>query len=611
MQIAIVGLGPWGLCALQCIVAQARQAGAGPLTLHIVEPSTPGVGSYELSLPDFLVMNNACAEIALPPLHDAAAGPPAGLYEWAVGQGYRWRGRSCTSDAAGTPIQREDFLPRRLMGEYLHGYYRQLLQLCPEGVEVKLHRSTVLDIVAQGNGAELLMLADGTQLRVGQVILTLGTAGNLPQSSPVEDVQWLAPYPASAYLAAVTPAARVAVGGMGLVATDVVMTLSEGLGGSFDAVDGRTVYRPSGREPTIYLVSRTGLPFYPKSTAPSQVPDRAQAFVLTPARIDRLLSRGRAGIDFAADVLPLLLREMSARYYLQALVGQSGAAESRRWAERLRACPGLADFDGLIERLAQQFGAFDPAMLFYGERIGAATDVEFERRVYAAVVSQLQPRSTQGPIHAACETFRALRDAVRTMVEHGRLSLDSYRDFHHRLRGNINRLVSGPPAWRLQQLLALMDAGILRIPFGPEPRIQAVPQSGRYRISSTQLFQPRTQEIDLLVRGYLDEPRLGATASPLLAALHRRGRLNPCRYGDCEVGSVDITADGNPLDRDGRVQSRLWIFGAVTEGTLFATHYIPSPSRGARAYRDIDRCVAAIFATARTGAQRHTALLQA
>jgi hypothetical protein len=182
------------------------------------------------------------------------------------------------------------------------------------------------------------------------------------------------------------------------------------------------------------------------------------------------------------------------------------------------------------------------------------------------------------------------------VVEHQRLTLASHLEFHGRLAGNINRLVSGPPAWRLRQLLALIDAGVLQVPFGPAPDIRApAHDGGPYLIASTWLNEPCEREVDLLVRGHLEAARLESTASPLMSALYRRGRLAPLRYDDIQVGSVEINPDGNPIALDGCVQRRLWFFGAATEGALFSTHYIPSPHRGARAYNDIDRCIAKIF----------------
>ncbi|WIH04874.1 FAD/NAD(P)-binding protein [Xanthomonas translucens pv. graminis] len=596
IQIAVVGLGPWGLCALERIVFHARASRLAAITVHVVEPFTPGTGIYEESLPDYLVMNNACGDIGLARLWRHGAEQETRLYDWAVSHGYRRFGRDYRKDPAGVPITPEDFLPRRLMGEYLRWYYRELLDSLPPTLKIRLHRTWARALLPGKDGGEEVWLDSGECLSVDHVILTFGNADAVSNPPADDAARGMSPYPVSAYLPGVSAETRVAVTGMGLVAIDVVMTLTQGMGGRFEECGERVAYHPSGREPSIFLISRSGLPFRQKSTAVSQVAARKAAFVFGPPAIDRLLARGKAAIDFVADVLPLLLREMSARYYVQAVYEAKGELESRQLAQRLRNASCLADFDAAIDGLARCFGTFDPSGIFYGECLESACSAGFQQAVCDAILREITPSARSGPENAACETFRVLRDSVRTVVEYGRLSFDSHQQFHSQIRGNIQRLTSGPPAWRLRQLLALIDAGVVQLPFGPSPAIHPPAREGEdFRIASTHLARPCVERIDLLIRGHLDTPRLGASASPLLASLHRHGRLVPARYGDTEVGSVDITTDAHPIDRQGRVQERVWVFGAITEGTLFSTLYIPSPKRGVRAYQDIDRCVSTLL----------------
>jgi hypothetical protein len=494
------------------------------------------------------------------------------------------------------PVAPGDFLPRRVMGEYLHWYYRTLVAHLPPGVRVRHHATAALDITPGPDGGETIALGAGGLLSVDHAILTFGHVANRPPSS---GQSMHPPYALGEDARLAGAASTVAICGMGLVATDVVLMLTQGRGGRFEQHGERLRYLPSGREPSLRLVSRSGLPYRAKSTRVSQVPGRQQGFVFNTEAIAALRARGPAAIDFRAEVLPLLYREMSVRYHLQALQEAGDGAAAERWAGRLRGLRRLCDVDDAIATLAcgaAPAGPFDPAALFHGEAPDCASAQAYQRHFCASIGADLAPSERSGPLNAACETLRVLRDGLRAVVEDGRLTLASSRDFHGRLRNDINRLVAGPPDWRLRQLLALADAGVLRVPYGPAPRIE--PAGGRWRIASTRLAEPHAEEVDLLVRGYLEDPRMDASASPLLDALYRAGRLNPWRYDDADkssVGSVAMDADEHPLDRDGRAQPRLWLFGALTEGARFFTHYIPSPSRGTRAYRDIDRCVAAML----------------
>jgi methylaspartate mutase epsilon subunit len=65
----------------------------------------------------------------------------------------------------------------------------------------------------------------------------------------------------------------------------------------------------------------------------------------------------------------------------------------------------------------------------------------------------------------ALETLRALRDTLRMAIEFRGLTLSSHLDFVANLQSRFARLVAGPPVFRSHQLLALVDAGILKLPF--------------------------------------------------------------------------------------------------------------------------------------------------
>ena len=178
---------------------------------------------------------------------------------------------------------------------------------------------------------------------------------------------------------------------------------------------------------------------------------------------------------------------------------------------------------------------------------------------------------------------------MRSVVEQGGLSLDSYLDFNADICSRIHRLVAGPPALRSRQMLALMDAGVLRMPYGPapgygsgSPAIRDRPRT-RTRISSTAFEQPYRRDVDVVIRGHLEEPRIDGSASQLLTQLYNRGRVSQFRYGEVTVGSVDLTPDSHPIDIDGRPQPRIWMFGVLTEG--FRHFTTTSRRRGAGSAR--------------------------
>ncbi len=615
MRIAIVGLGPWGVCALERIVSGARHgmSAGSEVLVHVIEPATPGSGVYDVTLPDYLLLNNPCGQLSLYPIASEDDQPcyGVGLFDWAVARGYRWVGDRCVIDRSGAPIEPHHFLPRRLMGEYLQWFYRALLAGAPPCVKIFHHQSSAVDIVSKRRGAEEVFLSDGTSIRADHVIVTSGhTANHDPEggSVPAE----LLPYPVAPYVEGVPAGANVAVSGMGLVAVDVMIALTVGRGGRFVERDHGLEYRPSGREPIINMFSRSGLCFTAKSVTGVDRTDVYKPLICTPEALDELSGRAtgtRRLVDVRSELLPLMFAEMSARYYAQVAYQADAIDEAVMIRAQLRRAWERGEFHRMLDRIAARYGRFDAEALFFGHQPRYSSSDDYEQFVYSSVVADLKEAEVpQGnsPEKSAAEVFRIFRDPMRTVVEQGGLSLESYLDFNADIVSRIHRLVAGPPALRSRQLLALMDAGLVRTPFGPAPAQGPVldkPDRGpdapaQTRIASTAFDRPYAKEMDYVIRGHIAEPRIDRSASELLTRLYQSGRVSQFRYGSVPVGSIDLTADSHPIDLHGRVQDRVWVFGVLTEGVRHFTHYIPSPKSRIRAFEELGMCIAEITGVA-------------
>ena len=199
------------------------------------------------------------------------------------------------------------------------------------------------------------------------------------------------------------------------------------------------------------------------------------------------------------------------------------------------------------------------------------------------------------PVKAAQEVLRILRDQLRSVIEFGGLSLESYIDFQSNVRGRINRLEAGPPPLRSQQLL-----GPARCRRGPRPLGTRPGGAGHGRRPREPPLHParpavRQSRSNGVVRGHLDLPSLARSSSPLLSRLYAKGRLTQLSYGDTAVGSVAISEDFHPYDAEGRLQPHLSLLGVLTEGVRYFTHYLPSPRSRLRAVLDAQHCVEGII----------------
>ena len=600
-EFAIVGLGAWGLCVMERTVSRARTT-SNAVRLHVIEPGQLGGGVYATSQPDYLVLNNPCGQLSLytSPEGDGDRPYALGLHEWAVGQGYRLVDYHCVIGTEGRQILATDYLPRRPMGEYLAWFYQALLSDMPDNLEVVRHYAAATDISPEIGGRERISLDDGTTVSVDHVVLTSGHTYNDDPVVEASDVHYLRPYPVEYFDTCVAPGSPVAIAGMGLVGYDLLTALTIGRGGTYDDVGDRKHYRPSGREPRIVLYSRSGVPYCAKSAHGVDPTGDYQPLVCTPERFRELThpvgAVRRRRVDFRSDLLPLLYAEMQVRFYTHAAFLKGGAAANAEVRQKLATGWELGTFERAIEDLKPAYGDFDPAShVFADEGAHFESSDEYQAHVYDMIATDLDEALAVGgsPVKAAQEVTRILRDQLRGVIEFGGLSLESYVDFQSNVRGRINRLEAGPPPLRSQQLLGLLDAGVVHVPYGPRPHVE--PSDGVVNIRSTTLTRPFEYAVDAIVRGHLDLPSLSRSSSQLLTRLYAKGRLTQFSYGDTAVGSVAINADFHPYDAEGRVQERLSLLGVLTEGVRYFTHYLPSPRSRMRAVLDAQHCVEAII----------------
>jgi hypothetical protein len=302
-------------------------------------------------------------------------------------------------------------------------------------------------------------------------------------------------------------------------------------------------------------------------------------------------------VDFRSELLPLLFAEMQARYHTHAAFLKGGVEESTTARTLLQEAWANGHYAEAVDRLELLYGHFDPAdHIFAGADRHYTSGADYQAQVYDMIEADLDEALAEGgsPVKAAQEVLRILRDQLRAVIEFGGLSLESYIDFQSNVRGRINRLEAGPPPLRSQQLLALLDAGVVHIELGPDPEVTAL-ADGSVRLRSTQLDEPVSATVNGVVRGHLDLPSLARSSSPLLSRLYGMGRLTQLRYGDTAVGSVAISEDFHPYDAEGRLQPNLSLLGVLTEGVRYFTHYLPSPRSRLRAVLDAQECVEAII----------------
>ncbi|TFW16548.1 FAD/NAD(P)-binding protein [Duganella callida] len=593
--VTIIGMGPRGLSVFERLAAAAvsRQLS---LDVHLIEPGECGPGVHSPQQPPYLLINTLASQVTMFPAPGAVRDAPVcatpSLTEWV-----RLR---------GAQVADGDYLPRSVLGEYLAWVYRQIAAALPAGVALCHHRARAADLRRLADGRCEVVLDGGALVVSDFVFLTTGHGCN----EPGEDDRRLArfarehagqngrlafvrqAYPVS-QLAGIGSDARVAIQGLGLSAHDVIAELTVGRGGVFVAVAqggqgarsgnaaaGALRYLPSGREPQLTLCSRHCMPYAARGINQKGLDGRHQPrhFTLDAVaalRRQALIKRGTSQLDFERDLLPLLKLEMAEVHRAAAAAAFAPAA-------------AVADADALFAEL-----------LFPLQDRRFSTLAEFRRYFRAwlrADLIEAHRGNLASPAKAATDVLRDVRAVLQAAVEHGGLTPSSHRRFLQIYHPAINRAAYGPPLRRNQELLALLDAGILRIRSGPGSRIDTDAAAGCYRLVTAFASGTESHPVDVVVVARLDSFLPQTDTSLLIRNVLRSGLARPYENGGFHPGGIDIDANGRLLDAQGRALPSIWALGYLTEGAHYYTHALPRPGMRSRQVLDADRCVAAMIA---------------
>ncbi len=465
-RIAIIGCGPRGLAVLERLTAFAEERGVQDLCIEVIEEYAPGSGAvWNPEQSPLMLMNTASGEVtAFVDETVELSGPlctgPT-LYEWAhsaaaepwLALAGEWAQQEAARLAAADPASRP------LYGLYLQWRFSQL-----DGAGVRVHTRRARRVHRFGEGWQIDFADEAESIRVDACVLTLG---HIPALLPpdvrqldealaqlgITNTLHIHPANAADHLAELET----------LEPRETV--LIKGVGLSFfdymaaltEGRGGRFTaagYEPSGREPHIVAGSPSGLPYRGKRNLLQQYTPQ----VLTPEAIADLTPP----IDFMRDIWPLITAEVEAHYPdvdWQKIIDP--AVDMGQWRQWLHTY------------LTEDASWFDPIR----------------------------------------DTWPVIEQAVGA----GRLSAHSYSaHFKDFFTGVNSANLQGPPQFRLAQLDALIDAGIVTLP-GPGFYVEpSAPEGfvGYSRMNATQRYHSR-----VCIEARQPNPDVSVSADPLMQQL--------------------------------------------------------------------------------------------
>lgn len=624
-RIAIVGAGPRGLSVLERLCANSRTGPADPLTVHVVDPAEPGAGAvWRTGQSRHLLMNTVASQVTVftdrSVTIDGPIEPGPSVYDWA----HKAASGSGTDTDTGADYDEEtvaearalgpDSYPTRaLYGRYLRDAFQHTVDTAPAHVTVRVHRSRALSLTEDGTrtgGPQSLRLEDGTRLtRLDAVILAQGhlPAFPTPAQQQLADqaaehgLSYLPPAnPADLDLSRIEPGRPVLLRGLGLNFFDHMALLTAGRGGTFHRRDGRLVYEPCGREPLLYATSRRGIPYQARGANEKGAYGRHTPRLLTAEVIGGLRARGRDGarVYFGTDLWPLISKEVRSVYYAALLTARGREADRSAFTEKFLSAGEDAEaslLDSLDIEPAVRWDWEKVARPYLGRAFADRADFHgWLLEHLAGDIREARDGNVTSPLKAALDVLRDLRNEIRLAVDHGGLDGTSYRDELDGWYTPLNAYLSiGPPLSRIEEMKALMEAGILHL-IGPGTRIRVDEGSAAFPAAPADPADPVSAlspafvaESDavpgppvrarVLIEARLPEPDLLRTADPLLRQLLSVGQCVPYRIeGGCghvhQTGGLAVAERPyRLLDAQGRAHPRRFAYGVPTEAVHWVT----------------------------------------
>ncbi|WP_405873315.1 FAD/NAD(P)-binding protein [Streptomyces sp. NBC_00005] len=600
VSLAVVGAGPRGTSVLERLCASVPELlpPGGRLTVHVVDPSPPGPGNvWRTAQSPELLMNTVACQVTLFTDDSVDCSGPVrpgpSLHAWAGGE-----------------LGADDYPTRAQYGRYLEWVFAKVVREAPPAVRVETHRARAVRLDEAPDGRQTLALDDGRTLTgLSAVVLA---QGHLPAAADAEERRLAAhadghgllhfppANPADVDLSAIAPGEPVLLRGLGLNFFDHTALLTTGRGGRFVPAgpEGHGLrYVPSGHEPRLYAGSRRGVPYQARGDNAKGPYGRHIPLVLTPEVIAGFRKRADSGEapDFLTEIWPLVAKEVETVYYT-ALTGRPD------FADRFLAVPHR---DPQEAYALDEFGVPDADRWCWDRISRPYTKREFAhpREWRDWLLGYLREDATQaalgnvaGPLKAAQDVLRDLRNELRLIVDHGGLGGASRREHLDRWYTPLNAFLSiGPPRRRIEELAALVEAGVVEV-LGP--RLEVRPQEGAW-VAHSPAVPGSAVRVTTLIEARLPEPDLRRTADELLARLLKTGQCRPHTVDGYETGGLDVTARPYRLmDRQGRSHPRRFAFGVPTEGVHWVTAAGARPGVDSVTLSDADAVARALLRAA-------------
>lgn len=517
LRLAVIGFGPRGLGALEALAADTTH---GPKRCKIdLFDTTDALGAGPNFHPDedpLCILNIPVRALEIDP-SDVLADHISPFAEWSA-----------------TDYAPDNFPPRSDLGAYLCARFQALCAATKDRFDIS-HIDARACALAREDDGWWITADDARHGPYDEVLLSPGQ----PASAPDPQLErWRAhaqehsldlahAYPGTELLQAAREWSdqTVAIRGLGLSTHDVLRLLTVGLSGRFEG--GR--YIRSGQEPRKILpFSRDGLPPAPK-------PVTAELDAMFDPTEDET-SAFRAALAEAVEQPP----EDALKTISDALV-----APTLRILDGFDVEPSRDDVEAWLE-----VERTDPG----------AQDIRDTLAALRTTIEMAHQRIAPSEGYVIGQLWRKLQNDIRSGVNSAVLSAETAKAIVGFDEG-MKRYSYGPPVAASEQLLILIEDGLVGLQQVDDPDIYLAPQGWRLIEGDDATLA------HVMIDAVLPSPVLEQVTDPLIKGAIEDGYLTPVDDGF----GAQTRPNGSAMRRDGSVNEGLSLLGRLSLGSVIAT----------------------------------------
>ncbi|MBL1227371.1 FAD/NAD(P)-binding protein [Enterococcus sp. BWR-S5] len=609
MKIVIVGGGPRGLSVLERIVERSRDE--KNLKITMFDPHGPGGKIWRQDQPLSLLMNSVACQVTLFTDETLSTGGPVAkgpnLYEWAEQYAeefiQEFEGGALAFINEARNLGPNDHCSRAFYGLYQRWFYRYIQTRMTEQTSVTFFNDTVRAVRVNQEG--FLVYTKSVEITADKVILALGHQ----DTEGTEEEQKLAAFAtehrlfystpknaADNFFDAVKPRQTVLLKGLGLAFFDYMTMLTVNRGGKFHRKAGILSYQPSGNEPKIVAGSGRGFPYHARGNNQKGYGEQYQPRFLKQKNLNKWKRKG----DFPAEsFFTLLKKEIEFVYYTALIKEKYPQMNHAKFSEEFIRKKGDAAVLTKYQIPSEEW--WDWAAIEHPDTAMATHEgfASFVSEYVKEDCLEAGKGNVSGPVSSAFDSLKDMRDQIRFMLDHQLFTNEEYKELFLKWFVPLNAFLSiGPPLERMEELQALLEAGVVTL-LAPNMRVDM--GEGQFTAYSSNAPEQRFTSF-FLMEARIPAVDVTRSMSPLMKQLlnegvGRRHSLELSGEQRFFTGAIDVESSTNQLiDAQGKITKGLFCYGVPTEGIHWLTAATARPGTDPWNLREADKIAEQILA---------------